>query len=342
MTRTPFFLATSTIALFAGSLFLATSQGAVAPQEKKIAWAIVIHGGAGGAPSAARSEPIFASLKKYVKMGSDMLASGSSALDTVEKVMCAFEEDGQFNVGKGAVYTSEGKHSLDASLMDGSNLKFGGVAGVRIVKHPISLARAVMDKTKHVLLIREGAEEFAKKMNLEIVPNEYFDTPGRKKGFEQQQADRKAGIFIEEEGGSTAGCVCLDQKGNLAAGTSTGGLSGVMPGRVGDSPICGAGTYANNLTCAVSGTGTGEQYIRHNVAHTISALMQYKGLTAEKAAEELVFNTLKKGDGGVIVLSKTGEIAMPYNTAGMIRACADSTGRFEYGATKEMKKEPAK
>jgi beta-aspartyl-peptidase (threonine type) len=218
------------------------------------------------------------------------------------------------------------------------------VAGVRTVKNPITLARTVMEKTKHVLLVREGAEAFAEKMGLEIVPNTYFDTPERLKAFKQwqdrQKTDKKE--RDDPEGGSTVGCVCLDQQGNLAAATSTGGILGVMAGRVGDSPICGAGTYANNLTCAVSGTGTGEQYIRHNAAHTISALMQYKGLSAQKAAEEVIFNLLKKGDGGVIVVSRTGEIAMPYNTSGMLRGCVDAAGRFEYGAVKELTKETAK
>jgi len=171
-----------------------------------------------------------------------------------------------------------------------------------------------------------------------IVPNSYFDTPGRKKQLEDEQKGKTG----DPEGGGTVGCVCLDQHGNLAAATSTGGMSGVMPGRVGDTPICGAGTYANNKTCAVSGTGTGEQFIRHNVAHTISALMEYKGISAQQAADEVVFNILSKGNGGVIVVSRSGEIAMAFNTTGMIRACADSSGRSEIGFGKEMVKEKAK
>jgi beta-aspartyl-peptidase (threonine type) len=297
--------------------------------EKQMAWAIVVHGGAGGAPPPDKRKPQEESLRKYLQMGRDMLAGGGTALDTCEKVVMAFEADGKFNTGKGAVYTAEGKHSLDASIMDGGKLKFGGVAGVRTVKHPIALARLVMDKTKHVLLIRDGAEEFAQKMGLEIVPNTYFDSPTRKK------VDKKA----DTEGGGTVGCVCLDQNGNLAAATSTGGIGGVMAGRVGDTPICGAGTYANNQTCAVSGTGTGEQFIRHNVAHTISALMQYKGLSAQQAADEVVFDILPKGTGGVIVVSRTGEIAMPYNTSGMWRGSANAAGRFDFGVAKEMTQE---
>jgi L-asparaginase / beta-aspartyl-peptidase len=252
------------------------------------------------------------------------------------------EDDPLFNAGKGAVFTAEGKHSLDASIMDGSNLNFGAVAGVRTVKNPITLARTVMEKTKHVLLIRDGAEAFAEKMGLDIVPNSYFDTPQRLKAFQQWQDKQKADKNDDPEGGGTVGCVCLDQKGNVAAATSTGGMMGVMPGRVGDTPICGAGTYANNLTCAVSSTGTGEQFIRHNVAHTISALMQYKGLSAQQAADEVISRLLNKGDGGVIVVSRTGEIAMPYNTTGMFRGCVDAAGRFEYGVVKELTKETGK
>jgi beta-aspartyl-peptidase (threonine type) len=331
-----------TAALFAGGLLSVPVPAEVAQPEKKLAWAMVIHGGAGGAPPAAKRKPYEDSLRACLVQGREMLASGKSALDTCEKIVRMLEDDPLFNAGKGAVFTAEGKHSLDASIMDGSNLKFGAVAGVRTVKNPITLARTVMEKTKHVLLIRDGAEAFAEKMGLEIVPNSYFDTPERLKAFEQWQAKQKAGQNEEPEGGSTVGCVCLDQKGNLAAATSTGGMMGVMPGRVGDTPICGAGTYANNRTCAVSSTGTGEQFIRHNVAHTISALIEYRGLSADKAADEVIGNVLKKGDGGVIVVSHTGEIAMPYNTSGMLRGCVDAAGRFEYGAVKELIKDQAK
>jgi beta-aspartyl-peptidase (threonine type) len=321
----------------ATGVFPARPTGAAPQPEKKLAWAIVVHGGAGGAPSGDKRKAYEESLRAYLKLGREMLAGGATALDTCEKVVRAFEDDPLFNAGKGAVFTAEGKHSLDASIMDGSNLNCGAVAGVRTIKNPISAARLVMEKTKHVLLIREGAEAFAEKMGLEIVPNSYFDTPARKKEF-----DKNDGKDEPEEGGGTVGCVCLDTHGNLAAATSTGGMSGVMAGRVGDSPIVGAGTYASNKTCAVSGTGTGEQFIRHSVAHTISALMEHKGLSAQKAAEEVVFNILKKGNGGVIVVSNTGEIAMVFNTPGMIRASADASGRMEYGFDKETKKEKAK
>ncbi len=302
---------------------------------KKPTWAIVIHGGAGGGGGGggaagpklnAREELMLT----YLEIGRDVLAKGGTALDACEQVVRALEDSGKFNSGKGATSTGEGRHSLDASIMDGSNLKFGAVAGVRTIKNPIVCARAVMDKTKHVMLIGPGAEEFASKTGVEIVPLTYFNA-----GKQAKKKDDK--IAEPEEGGGTVGCVCLDQKGNLAAATSTGGIGVVMPGRVGDTPICGAGTYANNKTCAVSGTGTGEYFVRHNVAHTISALMEYKGLSAQQAADEVVMKTLSKGIGGVIVVSHTGEIAMPFNTAAMARACADSSGKIEVGTGKEIK-----
>jgi L-asparaginase / beta-aspartyl-peptidase len=301
-----------------------------AEEGAPIAWAIVVHAGsgnAGGPPPGEILKPREKSLRSYLDLGRRLLADGGNAVDVCEKVVLAFEDDSQFNAGKGAVATADGGHSLDAAIMDGSNLKFGAVAGVRTVKNPIGLARLVMDKTKHVMLVRDGAEAFAEKMGLEIVPSTYFIGPPAKASDKPKQ------------GGDTVGCVCLDRHGNLAAATSTGGIGGVMPGRVGDSPICGAGTYANNKTCAVSCTGTGEKFIRNNVAHTISALMEYKGQTILQAADEVVFKVLEKGDGGLIAVSRNGEIAMPFNTAGMARGCADSTGRFEFGSGLETKKE---
>ena len=313
----------SSAAIVAVSVFASAGTNDVQP-PKKITWAIVVHGGAGGAPPQGKTSANEPSLRAYLNKGRDMLAGGASAVDTCEKVIQAFEEDGGFNCGKGAVFTAENKHSLDAAIMDGSTLKVGAVAGVRTIKHPISAARLVMDKTKHVMLIRDGAEEFAAKMGLEIVPNSYFDG-------KRARPEKKDGEIEPEDHYGTVGCVCLDQNGNLAAATSTGGLSGVMPGRVGDAPICGAGTYANNLTCAVSGTGVGEEYIRNNVAHTISALMQYKGYTAQQAADEVINNILKKNIGGVIVVSRTGETAFPFNTAGMGRGCRIRRGSTRLG-----------
>ncbi|HYV38027.1 MAG TPA: isoaspartyl peptidase/L-asparaginase [Gemmataceae bacterium] len=332
----------SAAALVSATFLVNPTQADVPQPEKKLTWAIVIHGGAGGgvpkagaakAPTgkmSAREELMMS----YLTTGREMLAKGATAMDTCEKIVRAMEDSGKFNCGKGATSTGEGKHSLDAAIMDGSNLKFGSIAGVKTIKNPISTARAVMDKTKHVMIIGPGAEEFAAKSGQEIVPLSYFNANKKAKTEEDD--------YQPVEGGGTVGCVCLDQKGNLCAATSTGGIGVVMPGRVGDAPICGAGTYANNKTCAVSGTGTGEYFIRHNVAHTISALMEYKGLSAQKAADEVVMKTLSPGIGGVIVVSHTGEIAMPFNTASMARAAADSSGRIEVGTGAGIRSEKVK
>jgi beta-aspartyl-peptidase (threonine type) len=207
--------------------------------------------------------------------------------------------------------------------MEGQDLSTGAVAGVKHIAHPIELARLVMEKTPHVLFAGEGADQLGKKFGLKWVPNSYFDTPSRKEAWEKWKAR------MDKEKHGTVGCVCLDEYGNIAAGTSTGGLTGKMPGRVGDSPICGAGTYANNNTCGISGTGTGELFIRHNVAFNISALMEYKGMSLKGAEDEIINHTLKPGDGGVIGVDKYGNYAFSFNTEGMFRGVATSTGVFE-------------
>jgi beta-aspartyl-peptidase (threonine type) len=320
MNRSPLLALAGALAIDA--IALAADPAATARADEPITWAIAVHAGSGNGGGPAPGDvltPRQKALREYLEMGRRELADGATAIDVCEKVLRAFEDDGQFNAGKGAVTTADGRHSLDAAIMDGSNLKLGSVAGVRTVKNPIVLARLVMDKTKHVMLIRDGAEAFAEQSGLEIVPPTYFQTrPLENKSTKPTAAAPK-------EGGDTVGCVCLDRHGNLAAATSTGGIGGVMPGRVGDSPIC---------------TGTGEEFIRHNVAHSISALIEYKGLSVEQAANELIFKTLAKGDGGLIAVSKDGHIAMPYSTAGMARGCADSKGRFEFGTGAETKKEP--
>jgi L-asparaginase / beta-aspartyl-peptidase len=309
-------------------------SGSGATQPKKITWAIVIHGGAGGkGTTTPADQPLSAReqlIADYLKIGCDVLSTGGTALDACEKVVRAFEDSGKFNTGKGATSTGKGTYSLDASIMDGSNVGFGAVAGVKTIKNPISAARAVMNTKDHVLLMGTGAEEFAKDRGLDIVPPSYFNaTKGKKGGFNDD--------FDEEDHG-TVGCVCLDLKGNIAAATSTGGRGVVLPGRVGDTPICGAGTYANNKTCAVSGTGTGEQFVRHIAGHTISDLMEYKGMSAKQAAEEVVFKILPKGSGGLIVVAHNGEVAHPFNGGAMARGAADSAGRLEVGIGKEMRK----
>lgn len=302
--------------------------------------------------SPEQTEEYLAALETALRVGRDELAKGGTALDACEKVVRLLEDDPKFNAGKGAVYTADGRHELDASIMDGKTLKAGAIAGVKTVKNPISLARLVMQNTRHILLSGDGAEEFATKMNVERVPNTYFDTEYRYKALQEVLAEqKKQSLLLPHAGESvqppaeyqdsyrgTVGCVALDRNGDLAVATSTGGLTAKRWGRIGDSPIIGAGTYANNKTCAVSGTGSGEQFIRHTVARDVASLMEYKNMTANEAANEVVFNRLKKDDGGVIVVSRTGEIALVFSTPGMFRGAADSNGRFEVGIWKDVVK----
>jgi beta-aspartyl-peptidase (threonine type) len=308
---------------------------ATLPAADPVRWAIAVHGGAGVGDALAKDgppdkqRPYEESLHKGLALGRDVLAGGGTALDACEKVCRFFEDDPLFNAGKGAVYNAVGQHELDASIMDGRTLACGAVAGVRTVKNPVSLARLVMTKTRHVLLAGDGAEEFATAMKVERVPNSYFDTPGRYEAYQRWLKKQPAGQDAKPKGGSTVGCLCLDTHGNLAAATSTGGLTGKRFGRVGDSPVIGAGTFADNRTCAVSCTGTGEEFIRHGVARTIANLMAYRGLSVQQAADELIHKTLKPDDGGCIAVSRTGEVAMQFNTDGMFRGRADSAGRFE-------------
>jgi len=263
------------------------------------------------------------SLSEALKIGMDILKKGGTSMDAVENVIEYFETDPQFNAGIGSVYTSDGTHEMDASIMDGNGLSCGAVAGLQHVPHPISLARLVMEKTPHVLLAYEGAEKFAEKMGVKLVPQSYFDTPERSKQW--QEYKRK----IEAAKHGTVGCVALDVYGNLAAGTSTGGMTGKLPGRIGDSPLIGDGTYANNKTCAVSCTGWGEKIIKHTAAYNVSALMEYKGLTLKQAADDVIFTQLQPNDGGLIAVDKKGNYTMPFNTSGMFRGIANSSGKFE-------------
>ena len=302
------------------------------PNEKKTEktvtsrkeWVIVIHGGAG---VISRKEMPPEMDKEYrnalaeaLSVGKKILSGGGSALDAVEKTINVMEDNPLFNAGKGAVFTHEGRNELDASIMDGSNLAAGAVTCVTDIKNPISAARRVMTNSPHVILSGAGASQFAKEQGLEIVPPKYFYTERRFKELEQ---------ILKQENKGTVGCCALDKNGNLAAGTSTGGMTNKRYNRIGDSPIVGAGTYANNNTCAVSGTGHGEFFIRWTVAHDISALMEYKGLSLKEASELVVNDKLAKagGDGGVICVDKTGNISMPYNTEGMFRGFATADGK---------------
>jgi beta-aspartyl-peptidase (threonine type) len=310
-----------TIGVIIAVQFIDMSEGKNS-KYKQGTYTIVIHGGAGtidpSLPDSVRNEYLH-SLKEALSVGKTILEKGGTAMDACESVVEYFENDPKFNAGKGAVYTSEGTHELDASVMDGSNLSCGAVAGVKTVKNPVKLARLVMEKTNHIFLIAEGAEKFAVQMGLKPVDNSYFDTPQRYEQYQKMIKDKKG----------TVGCVALDKKGNLAAATSTDGTTNKMPGRVGDSPLIGAGTYADNKTCAVSATGQGEKFIRNNVAFNISALMEYKGMTLKEAANEIIDKKLNAGDGGIIAVDRQGNYITKFNTKGMFRGAADSHGTFE-------------
>lgn len=290
-------------------------------------WALAIHGGAGTIPKTlpeAEKQQYLQSLTRALGIGRDILSKGGTSLDAVEAVVRSLEDDPLFNAGKGAVYTHEGTHELDAAIMDGSTLSCGSVAALKTVKNPIALARLVMTKSPHVFLVGDGAEAFAAAMKVERVDNKYFDTPKR---YEQLQEELK--LERDHKDRDTVGAVALDQHGNLAAATSTGGLTNKRFGRLGDVPVIGAGTYANNKTCAISATGIGEEFIKHTVSHDISALMEYGGLTLQQAADKVIHQKLKPGDGGVIGVAHDGSIALVFNSEGMYRGAADSAGRFE-------------
>jgi beta-aspartyl-peptidase (threonine type) len=294
--------------------------------------AIAIHGGAGTLSSAQltpESDRVYrAGLERAVRAGFEVLDKGGSSLDAVTVAVQALEDDPLFNAGRGAVLSADGTHELDASIMDGRNLGAGAVTGVRHVRNPIVLARLVMERSPHVMLAGEGAEEFARGHGLEPVGNSYFTTERRQRELELLLEGRKAAGREALMG--TVGAVALDSHGNLAAATSTGGMTGKKWGRIGDSPIIGAGTYAANDCCAVSATGHGEFFIRAAVAHEIASLMRYRGLDVEAAAEEVVMRQLVQlgGSGGVIAVGRDGRIAMPFNSEGMLRGAMDSSGHL--------------
>lgn len=252
--------------------------------------------------------------------GKKILEEGGTALDAVEMTIRVMEDNPLFNAGKGAVFTHEGKNELDAAIMDGSNMAAGAVAAVTDIKNPISAARMVMTRSPHVLLTGAGASQFAKEQGLEIVPPSYFYTQRRWNDLQE---------ILKKEKNGTVGCCALDRHGNLAAGTSTGGMDNKRYNRIGDTPIIGAGTYANNATCAISATGQGEYFIRWTVAHDISALMEYKGMSVQDAADLVVNKKLVKagGSGGVIGLDRKGNITMQFNSKGMFRAFATADGK---------------
>jgi beta-aspartyl-peptidase (threonine type) len=324
------------------------SQCKSVPSNQPENFAIVIHGGAGTILKKNMSPELEAEykakLEEAVKAGYQVLQNGGSSIDAVEKTIIVMEDSPLFNAGKGAVFTNQGKNELDASIMDGKTLKAGAIAGVTTVKNPITLARAVMEKSEHVMLAREGAEYFAKENGIELVDPSYFYTENRYKSLLKAQEKDKIELdhsgktsfydpFIKDSKFGTVGCVALDKDGNLAAGTSTGGMTNKKWGRIGDTPIIGAGTYANNNTCGVSSTGWGEFFIRNVIAYDISALMEYKGLSLENAAKEVIQKKLTKlgGDGGIVAMDKNGNISMEFNTAGMYRASINTKGELMIG-----------
>ncbi|MCH9649079.1 MAG: isoaspartyl peptidase/L-asparaginase [Deltaproteobacteria bacterium] len=313
------------------------------PAAPPVEWALAIHGGAGvtRAGVAAETEPAYEkSLQGALEEGKKILQGDGTSLDAVEAVVRLLEDDPLFNAGRGAVFTNAGTNELDAAVMDGESLSCGAVSGLKTVKNPITLARHVMERSRHVFLVGDGAERFADEMAVDRVPADYF--------FVQRRHDRWRQVLEAEEEKTassaappalptgqgrygTVGAVALDRHGNLAAATSTGGMTNKRFGRVGDVPVIGAGTYANNATCAVSCTGIGEQFIRHTVASDVSARMEHGGRSLSEAAGEVIGEVLNPGDGGLIAVGKDGSISIEFNTEGMFHGSADSSGRFQVG-----------
>ncbi|MFM1887306.1 MAG: hypothetical protein RL026_2463 [Pseudomonadota bacterium] len=306
---------------------LATAAG----QEGSSMFAIAVHGGAGvisreqlGPDGGAEYR---AGIAEAVDAGYAVLEGGGSSLDAVTAAVRVLEDNPLFNAGRGAVLAHDGHAELDASIMDGRTLAAGAVTGLRHVKHPVALARRVMEQSPHVFLSGGGAEEFALSQGLELVPNDYFITPSRQRQL-QRVLQGLAQPRNELSGLGTVGAVAVDAQGHVAAATSTGGMTNKRWGRIGDSPVIGAGTYANDASCAVSATGHGEYFIRSVVAYDICALMEYRGWSLERAAREVVLGKLvqRGGEGGIIAVDPRGNVVMTFNSAGMFRGMRDSRG----------------
>jgi beta-aspartyl-peptidase (threonine type) len=316
-------------------------------------WGIVIHGGAGTIERGSMTPEMEAQCRERLaaalRAGHDVLEGGGSSLDAVQAAITVMEDSPLFNAGKGAVFTHEGKNELDAAIMDGATRRAGAVARLRHVRNPIQLARAVMERSPHVMLVGDGAEEFALEQGIPLVPESYFYTEARWRSLqraieEEKRARGGAPTAMTEDLWNartrkfgTVGAVALDRHGNLAAGTSTGGLTDKRWGRVGDSPIIGAGTYADNRCQGSSATGTGEYFIRAVVGHDICALMMYRGLSLKDAAEEVVMKELVAmgGDGGVIAMDRSGNYVTTFNTSGMYRGYMGKDGRAVVGIYKD-------
>ncbi len=308
-------------------------------------YVIVLHGGAGTIVKENLTPELEKSITKTMndalEIGKFVLDSNGTAMDAIQKVIMHLENSPHFNAGKGAVFTHDGEHELDASIMDGKTMDAGAVGGIKGFKNPILAAKAVMDNSPHVMLSGTGANTFCKEQGLEMVDKEYFYTERRWKSLQSvlEKEKNKMGAILENQDYKygTVGCAVLDKHGNLAAGTSTGGMTNKRWGRIGDAPIIGAGTYANNNTCAISATGHGEYFIRYAVAHDISARMEHGGVSFNEASKAVVNNVLVDagGSGGIIGVDKDGNVAMPFNTKGMYRAYLKSTGERYIGMFKD-------
>jgi beta-aspartyl-peptidase (threonine type) len=308
-------------------------------QTEKIG--IAIHGGAGTIERSnmtpEKEGEYRSGLQRALSAGYDILKRGGSSLDATEAVVRVLEDDPHFNAGKGSVFTSAGTNEMDAAIMDGRTLAAGAVAALKHVKNPISLARLVMEKSGHVMMDSDGAEAFAKENGIELVDQKYFFTQQRWDALQKMKAAEKhraggagkAFLITDQDRHGTVGAVARDKNGNLAAATSTGGTTNKRPGRVGDTPVIGAGTYANNFTCAVSATGDGEYFIRASVGHDLSALMEYKGMSLKDAAQAVLDKVARLGgSGGLVAIDGDGNVTLPFNTAGMYRGYVDPNGKL--------------
>jgi len=322
-----------------------TAVKASLEKVEKPEYVIVLHGGAGTIVkenlTPEKEAGINKAMDEALEKGKAVLEADGIAMDAIEQVIMHLENSPHFNAGKGAVFTHEGKHELDASMMDGKTMKAGAVGGITGFKNPILAARAVMENSPHVMLSGEGANTFCKEQELEEVDAKYYYTERRWKSLQNvlnKEKDKMGAIFENQDHKfGTVGCAVLDKHGNLAAGTSTGGMTNKRWGRIGDAPIIGAGTYANNNTCAISATGHGEYFIRYAVTHDISARMEHGGASFKDAANAVVNDVLVKagGSGGVIGVDRDGNVAMPFNTKGMYRAYLKSTGEKYIGMYKD-------
>ena len=335
------FLLLSSIIIFSCET-TSNKKEAEAKRRQPNSFSIVIHGGAGGIKreyfTHEQQEAYSKKLEEALNAGYTILENGGISLDAIQAAINVMEDSPLFNAGKGAVYNNDGNQEMDAAIMDGNTLNSGAVAGVNHIKNPILAARIVMDSSKHVLLSGKGAEIMAKKYGIEMVDSSYFFTEKRLnqlrkiQGKEKTQLNHTAFLIkhelIDDHKYGTVGAVAIDKNGNIAAGTSTGGMTNKKYGRIGDVPIIGAGTYANNLTCGISATGTGEYFMRTVAAHEVSSLIQYKGMTIKEALHEVLFNQIGPlgGEGGMILVDKNGDVSWDFNSTGMFRGYKKSDG----------------